>query len=165
MNTRLRPARPLALLVFLILVAIPRQGVAQFYPRGPIVQDLQMGIEWMRCSVGQTWNDQTERCDGEVARINHEEADQAAALATDAFGSGWRLPTRDELESILCAQCPPPMIRTDLFPDTSAEPYWTSDRNFLAPRNVWSISFMTGDSYGRFFPQQALAVRLVRARR
>ena len=54
------------------------------------------------------------------------------------------------------------MIDAERFPNTMAEPYWTGERNFMSPRNYWTVSFMTGDRYGRFFPYQRMMVRLVR---
>jgi len=44
------------------------------------------------------------------------------------------------------------------------EPYWTGEVNGFAARHFWSVNFMTGYTYGRFFPQQELAVRLLRDR-
>ena len=147
-----------------LLLATAGAGAAQYYPRDGVVVDLVQRVEWMRCSVGQVWDAQTGRCAGEVQRISHDALPEAVAEAEALHGPGWRLPTRDELEGLVCQTCPPPMIDADAFPDTSAEPYWTSDRNFMAPRNVYSVNFMTGHIYGRFFPAQELAVRLVRDR-
>lgn len=156
------PLHPVALFVLLTLPASP--VAAQYYPREGTVQDLRNGIEWMRCSVGQLWQPEAETCTGDAARISHAAVPEAVAAAEALYGPGWRLPTLDELESLVCNTCPPPMIRADLFPATAAEPYWTSEKNFMAPRNVYSVNFMTGHSYGRFFPNQDLAVRLVRDR-
>ena len=82
----------------------------------------------------------------------------------DRAGQGRRLPTRAELESLVCAECEGPKIDLATFPDTPADSFWTGDRNWIAPRHFWSVNFRTGHSYGRFFPYQDLAVRLVRDR-
>ena len=93
--------------------------------------------------------------------FNDNEIEQAIAQANTQLGGSWRLPTKSELQTLVCDTCYGTKIDSVLFPNTAAEPYWTSSKNWVAPRNRWSISFMTGESYGRFFPEQRLAVRLV----
>ena len=134
---------------------------AQFYTRDHIVVDLVQRIDWLRCSVGQRWNSDEQMCDGKIRRLDYSEIEQAIEQANEQLGGSWRLPTRKELGALICEDCPPPMIDTYTFPNTSPEPYWTADKNWISPRNHWSISFMTGERYGRFFPEQQLAVRLV----
>ena len=79
-------------------------------------------------------------------------------------GQHWRLPSADELKNIVCKACAPPKIDLQLFPATSAEPYWTGEANPHRKPNIYSINFYTGHKYGNFFPYQRLAVRLVRDR-
>jgi len=136
----------------------------QFYAKDLYVTDLSRGIEWLRCTVGQRWNPETGRCDGTAVKLSIDAAAEAIAQAEAQLGPGWRLPSRAELESLLCPECEGTRIDLVTFPDTPADSFWTSDRNWLAPRHVWSVNFRTGQSYGRFFPYQELAVRLVRDR-
>lgn len=155
------------ILVTLLAEAIVMQmtmssASAQYYEREHLVKDLALGVEWMRCSVGQRWDMELETCWGEPVRLNHEEISQVIEQANAQLGEGWRLPSLDELRSLVCTECGPPMIDTERFPNTMAEPYWTGERNFMSPRNYWTVSFMTGDRYGRFFPYQRMMVRLVR---
>jgi hypothetical protein len=135
---------------------------AQYYEREHLVKDLSLRIEWMRCSVGQRWDGEQKTCWGDAIRLNHEEIAEVIEQASAQLGDGWRLPTRDELESLVCKDCEPPKIDATVFPNTMAEPYWTGEQNFWSPKNYWTISFMTGDRYGRFFPSQRMMVRLVR---
>ena len=144
------------------LCAFPAVSRAQYYVRGHLVQDLAQGVEWMRCSVGQRWNEAGKTCQGEGIRLNHDEIKTAIEQANAQLGDGWRLPTRDELESLVCHDCGPPKIDAQTFPNTMAEPYWTGERNFWSFRSYWTVSFMTGDRYGRFYPEQRMVVRLVR---
>lgn len=145
-----------------ILMMASASANSQYYERDHIVKDLALGIEWMRCSVGQRWDPEQETCWGEAVRLNHEEIAQAIEQANAQLGDGWRLPDLDELESLVCDECPAPKIDALLFPNTMAEPYWTGKQNFWSPRHYWTVSFMTGDRYGRFFPDQRMMVRLVR---
>jgi len=137
-------------------------AIAQYYERDHLVKDLALGIEWMRCSVGQRWDTEQEICWGEAIRLNHEEILQVIEQANAQLGDGWRLPNLDELQSLVCPECEPPKIDALLFPNTMAEPYWTGEQNFWSSRNYWTVSFMTGDRFGRFFPDQRMMVRLVR---
>ena len=133
-----------------------------FMARDHIVVDLKHGVDWLRCSIGQRWNGET--CIGELISLNHEMIAQAIEQANEQLGGEWRLPSRVELEGLVCHECERPKISKKYFPQTSSEPYWTGEVNGFAARHFWSVNFMTGYTYGRFFPQQELAVRLVRDR-
>ena len=138
----------LKVLIFILGLSPAHVLKAQFYTQGNFVTDLSQGIIWLRCS-------------GNAKRLNFEEIDQAISQANEQLGGTWRLPTLEELEHIVCQECGPPKIDSGSFPNTQSEPYWTSDVNWMSSRNRWSVNFMTGLKYGRFFPQQQLAVRLV----
>ena len=150
----------------LVMYFLFHAGVTQaanFMTRDHLVIDLRHGVEWLRCSVGQTWNG--ESCEGQILTLNHEQIKVAIKQANEQIGDGWRLPTRAELEGLICTKCGPPMIDADTFPNTAGEPYWTGEVNSRATRHVFSVNFLNGWTYGRFFPTQSLAVRLVRDRR
>ena len=134
----------------------------QYYTKDHLVVDLNTGAEWMRCSVGQQWSNET--CVGTVLNLNHDLMPQVLEQATQQLGDGWRLPTRRELESLVCMECGIPKIDKEVFPKTEPVPYWTGQQNKKAKKHFWSVNFYTGYSYGRFFPFQNLAVRLVRTR-
>lgn len=55
-------------------------------------------------------------------RVKRVDAEAAVA----AMGEGWRLPTVDELQTILDRSRHSPAADTERFPDTQSEPYWTS---------------------------------------
>jgi hypothetical protein len=127
-----------------------------------LVIDLQHGVEWMRCSVGQIWNGTD--CEGVAVQLTQEDVARAVLIANAQLGPGWRLPSRAELEGLVCKACAPVKIELDSFPNTLGEPYWTGEVNGFAPRHIWTVNFMTGHTYGRFFPTQKVLVRLVRDR-
>ena len=135
---------------------------SQFYTKEHFVIDLYTSTEWMRCSVGQRWNGET--CTGKIINLNHNQMEEVLKLASEQLGSGWRLPSRKELESLVCRDCKIPKINSEIFPNTDPVPYWTGERNKFAKRHFWSVNFYTGNTYGRFYPYQSLAVRLVRNR-
>ena len=133
-----------------------------FMVREHLVIDLQHGVEWMRCSVGQIWNGTD--CEGVAVQLTQEDVARAIVIANAQLGPGWRLPSRAELEGLVCKACAPVKIELDSFPNTLGEPYWTGEVNGFAPRHIWTVNFMTGHTYGRFFPTQEVLVRLVRDR-
>lgn len=132
---------------------------------GPVAIDLLGRVEWMRCTVGQTWDGTT--CTGEPLRLSLAEAREIIARLEDrgdSAGAGWRLPTRDEFSRIIEKREEPPMIHPEIFPETPPESHWTSEPHALSSRHHWSVNFFTGHSYGRSMPEQPLVVRLVRDR-
>lgn len=135
---------------------------ANFVVSGMTAIDLRNGREWMRCSLGQQFDNN--RCTGEPLRLDHDQIAEAISIANRELGGIWRLPTRKELELLVCDDCDKVKINSRVFPDTIAEPYWTGQKNWISPKNIWSVNFMTGHSYGRFFPYQKLAVRLLKDR-
>lgn len=134
---------------------------AQFIGRQHTVKDLNNGTTWLRCSVGQAWDPALDTCTGEIVKLDHSQITYAIREAKRQLGGNWRLPTHAELESLICEDCPPPKINSKHFPNMSAEAYWTGDKNALNPKTFWSVNFMTGHSYSRFFPYQFLPVLLV----
>ena len=132
---------------------------------GPIARDYINKLEWMRCSVGQLWENNT--CVGEVLMLSVPEAEEVAQRVTNLEGGRWRLPTVKELQTIVSkVETRPddfePNIDQKTFPNTFSGPYWSSDRSFYSKRYQWSVNFFTGQRYNRFYPSQQLAVRLVR---
>ena len=136
---------------------------AQFIAQQHTVKDLNNGTNWLRCSVGQAWDPRIDTCTGKIVKLDHSQIAFAITEAKRQLGGNWRLPTRSELERLVCVACPPPKINSKYFPNVSPEAYWTSDKNALNPKTYWSINFMTGHSYSRFFPYQFLPVLLVEA--
>ena len=152
------------LLAMMMVLALPLQAqAASFMTRDHLVVDLRFRVEWLRCTVGKVWNGET--CAGEAIRLNHEQIKIAIEQATAQLGEGWRLPTLEELEGLLCEECGRPMIDPDVFPATETEPYWTGEKNGFSAKNYFfSVNFFNGWTFGRFPPSKPLAVRLVRDR-
>ena len=152
------------LLVVIMALALPLQAeAANFMARDHLIVDLRFGVEWLRCSVGKVWNGTT--CVGEAVRLNHDQIGIVIEQASEQLGEGWRLPTLEELEGIVCEKCGRPMIDQEIFPATESEPYWTGEQNgFSSKKYFFSVNFFNGWTFGRFPPSKPLAVRLVRDR-
>ena len=81
------------------------------------------------------------------------------------IGGGWRMPTIQELSSIIKQNATGPAIDTDVFPDVISlgdeAPYWTVSRVKVLPKLIYCIDFRNEivDGHSAGFP---MAVRLVR---
>lgn len=149
---------------------------ARYMPNNDVIGDLMTGLSWQRCALGQTWNGST--CAGKANRYSWFEAKAAADQIP-----GWRLPTPEELQTLVfCSSGKPshfknnsspcegeyqrPTIMTRAFP------------NIVLPGSAWVASedhsriqvlnFYNGatESFSVFEiavgPAPSLSVRLVR---
>ena len=135
---------------------------SRFVTKEHIVVDLERQIEWLRCSVGQRWNGS--ECSGNIVNLSLDMVPKALEIANEQLGRGWRLPSKAELKSIVCKECPSPKIDKEIFPNTDNAPYWTGDKSIFNSKFYVSVNFHTGFSFNRFSPIKELAVRLVRDR-
>jgi len=76
--------------------------------------------------------------------------------------SDWRMPTREELRSIVDYQENFPAIDTSVFPNTVATSFWTSEPNQNYPSFAWHTDFKFGLASYYFFKAGKKAVRVVR---
>jgi Protein of unknown function (DUF1566) len=136
------PARPVA------------PATARFELHGDTVYDKTTDLTWMRCSYGQQWSDEG-GCSGTARLIDW---DSAMGLHLPD-GVAWRLPERDELQSIVDHGCKRPAINETVFPATPSIQYWTSTPS--SPSYAWIIYFRTGMPTWTFPKSTAFAVRLV----
>ncbi|MFQ1919082.1 Lcl C-terminal domain-containing protein [Aeromonas veronii] len=94
--------------------------------QGEVIHDRLNHLEWQACSLGSQWLE-GKGCVGTPALLTLLEAkDEAARL-----GEGWRLPTIEELFTLLDENCRAPMTDPRFFSDIhdngeNAAPYWTS---------------------------------------
>ena len=127
---------------------------SRFVVEQETVYDLKTKLTWMRCSYGQT-SRKGGGCDGEVKPVDWD-----AAMALRVPGDrAWRLPTKDELDSIVEQDCKKPAINEDVFPDTALMAYWTSTPS--GPSYAWHVNFRWGISAWQYLRSNQYAVRFV----
>jgi Protein of unknown function (DUF1566) len=132
-----------------------RLSVPRFLVEQETVYDLKTKLTWMRCSYGQIAR-KGGGCDGDVKPVDWD-----AAMALRIPGdSAWRLPTKDELDSIVEWDCKKPAINEDVFPDTALMAYWSSTPS--GPSYAWHVNFRWGISAWQYLRSNQYAVRLVR---
>lgn len=148
------------------------------------VIDTRTGLQWMRCSYGQTWTGET--CEGWAKEISWKDA--AKLKQKFAGHNDWRLPTIWELETLVyCSsgtfkkrssrgdmgECTgdfiTPTVASSVFPNSGTD-YWTS----TAPDEyayfsytdmgdqVASVSFYVGSINYNFTTGVGFYVRFVR---
>ncbi|MFM8899703.1 MAG: DUF1566 domain-containing protein [Burkholderiales bacterium] len=134
-------------------------GRYQILAGGSEIKDVQTGLTWACCSVGQRWDGS--RCGGEASAFTFDQAQRQS-------GNGWRVPTARELASLrYCSsgqtdgtrdlrdggaqvaescsgQYSHPTIRQDVFTNTPSSWYWSSSPNVGNPSYVWFVNFVNG---------------------
>ena len=105
---------------------------------GGVVEHERTGLQWSRCAVGQTWN--AGSCNGAATVFYWDEAqeavDQLNASGELAGWSDWRLPTVEELRSIVEECRETPAINTEIFPNTPWSGFWTATLHDDGERRV-----------------------------
>ncbi len=137
----------------------PGESIASWFEiHSDTVYDKRTDLTWMRCSYGQRWIEGG-GCSGSVKLLGW---DSAMGLQSPG-GPAWRLPERDELQSIVSHHCKRPAIDETVFPGTESMQYWTS--TLSGPSYAWIVFFRTGMPTWNFLRTTPLAVRLVRTGR
>lgn len=130
------------------------------------VVDLNTGLMWMRCALGQSWDSQNSTCTGTATAYNWKDA--LTAVQTLDQGSGfagytdWRLPNERELASLTRYACTDPAINLTAFPATPSKVFWTSTPIAASYGLGWGVDFKTGQAYYHAYTD-AYPIRLVRA--
>lgn len=78
------------------------------------------------------------------------------------YNTGWRLPTRRELLSIVHNGTSNPAIDVSYFPVTPSSNYWTSDTYAPVPSYAWIVDFYSGGT-DAYYKTVTYFVRLVRS--
>ncbi len=145
------------------------------------VTDITTGLQWMRFSLGQTWKGGT--CVGEAKIYNWMLALNATVALNHKGGYAgrydWRLPTKDELLSLVyCSSGKPktwndtgktcegdydrPTILQQAFPNTLSSIFWSASAYAGNSNYAWLVDFYFVYAYFNY-KSSALQVRLVRA--
>lgn len=99
--------------------------------------------------------------DAATNSVGFKNAVNSAALCG---ASDWRLPTADELQSMMDygVAAPGPTIDANWFPNTKGSVYWSATPYAVVPASAWLVDFRNG-SVGSDSRIGAVYVRLVRA--
>lgn len=143
-----------------------------------LVKDTTTDLMWQRCSLGQIWKDAS--CQGTAEAYTWEDAMKVANNYAYAGYKDWRLPTIDELKTLVyCSSgliksykngrshCDGkytiPTINDDVFLNTPRYGwYWSSTPNAERRNTAWVVSFSDGGVYADGDEDKGFNVRLVR---
>lgn len=107
------------------------------------VTDIESGLTWMRCSLGQAWNGDT--CTGPILSISWSQALQQTIQLNETTGFAgahdWRLPRLNELASLANQYCQTPRLNLSLFPSTPAAGYWVANTVPRSEQKAYILSF------------------------
>jgi len=152
-------------------------------------QDSYTGLTWFRCNLGETWDTETQTCQGfaleqdwkvQLRSIEDHNSQQLISGET----SDWRMPNLKELSSIININCTNMAIDTEIFPSLkivywSATPYalrtkhqaiYAENDNVTAiayqdKNQIWTMNMLSGkDDYNAGWDEFTHATLLVRGR-
>jgi Protein of unknown function (DUF1566) len=125
-------------------------SASRFTIDGALATDSASHLVWQRCSVGQRWTEGG--CVGVVRQMSWEDAMTQGK-------NGWRLPTKDELLTLVSASTDI-AIDERVFPDMEFNKlwYWTGTRS---GSSAWYVAFGGGSAH-LGIPGDRNSVRLVK---
>jgi len=123
---------------------------------GQEVRDTTTQLTWRRCAEGQRFDGKA--CAGKPTRYSYGAAKKAAGAA----GSGWRVPTREELVGLVDKKAKKPKIDAQAFPKTPNLSFWASRQGSDDDLGAWLVSFANGKVTGNV-GQAKFPLRLVKS--
>lgn len=104
----------------------------------------QTGLMWLRCPLNQRWDNRNQQCTGSSIPYDWELAMETASEHSFAGHKDWRLPSKEELLSIVETTCSHPAINLEVFPGTASSHFWTSSTSEYFDDHAWRVFFNHG---------------------
>jgi|ERR1700679_202674 Protein of unknown function (DUF1566) len=126
-------------------------AAVRFTVDGAEAHDTVTNLTWQRCSVGQHWT--RTGCVGVVRQMSWTEAMHQGR-------NGWRLPTKDELLTLVAPAARDPAIDEQVFPDMEINKLWYWSGTEYGS-SAWYVAFGSGSAHTAILID-TYAVRLVK---
>lgn len=117
----------------------------RFSIRNDLVEDHQTTLTWMRCALGQIWQDGA--CTGAERSLSLGEAQTALDEINHKGLAGyhdWRLPLLPELASIVERQCFYPRANETVFPGIHSVVFWSGMHRHGSEHLAYALDFGSG---------------------
>ncbi len=120
------------------------------------------GLTWKRCAEGQIWTGST--CTGTASTYTWDQANALTGVVTFAGQSDWRLPSLDELQSLVDYTKTTNTKNLTMFPASQSSVFWSNSPHAYPSHSyyAWGVDFHFGSAYGSYHRSGYNAVRLVR---
>jgi len=148
------------------------ETIGRFHVEQGVATDSATGLMWMRCPLGMKWGDNL--CSGKPTRYKWDEAMQTANRLSYAGHKNWRVPTIDELKTLIDnvvgnSDIGIPYINNLVFPRTlyreingeKSATYWSSSPVAGYSYYAWVVFFLSGIDFW-YYKYGYSFVRLVR---
>lgn len=139
-----------ATLLLFSLTGLAAAPTGQYALEADVVVDQLTGLAWQRAPGAKplTWDEAKRTCEG--LRLGGR--------------TGWRLPSKKELATLLEPRATTAATTIDerAFPQTPPASFWTSTRDVQDLEAAWSISFRRGFSIESYPLTERFLVRCVR---
>lgn len=106
------------------------------------VTDGKTNLIWQKCSAGLSGTN----CETGSASTQNWQTALTTCNGLSLAGKAWRLPSTNELLSIVDMNKASPAIDTAFFPATVAPNYWSSSTYVPNTTNAWFVDFVVGGS-------------------
>jgi Protein of unknown function (DUF1566) len=108
-------------------------AASRFTVNGETVHDKKTDLTWARCGRGQQWKE-ADGCVGELQKLTYSQSHAG-------LSNGWRLPSVEELKTIIAPHCSNPAVDGEIFPSTVSDWYRTGTKEAL---NCLLLNFADG---------------------
>ncbi len=124
------------------------------------VTHMPTGLMWKQCNEGQSGPG----CAAGTATKPHWDTALIATRNSNFAGySDWRLPNKQELESLVDDTCSSPAINDTVFPNATSTETWISTTQYLGATAAWMVDFSIGiNGSAAKYGSTYVAVRQVR---
>lgn len=107
-----------------------------------LARDPSTDTIWYRCPGGKHFSNFI--CKGDGLHLNWSDATSYAVEFSKKSGTVWRLPTNDEMKSIIQPSCIAPAINQNVFPSPEIANYWTSSGSWQRKTFKCSVNSYNG---------------------
>jgi hypothetical protein len=124
------------------------------------ILDASNGLIWQKCNIGQYWSGI--KCSGDPNQLIWKDASEYAENIQLAGYNDWRLPTLEELTTLLdVSQTEPPYINSIFSQYSDTFGTWTSDKHEYLEDTIYIVHFGAGgqgtaDIYNSFIDSRAV---------